>query len=224
MPEVIRVALCDDHAMVRAGLREVLAEAGDIDVVGEAATAEEAVHLARAQRPDVFVMDLSLPGTSGIDATRRIGEVSPKTTVLVLTAHDDVAYLRRAFAAGARGYLVKDAADFDLVLAVRRVAAGKEHVDPRLGAVLLEPGAGGSAELTEAERRILQQIGRGHTNAEIATDVGVSVRTIEARRAELQRKLGLRTRAELVRYAHQMDLDGGGGAPPQRPLRPGAPS
>ncbi|HLF40747.1 MAG TPA: response regulator transcription factor, partial [Acidimicrobiia bacterium] len=131
-PERIRVALCDDHAMVRAGLRRILADADDIDVVGEAATAEEAVTVARAQRPEVFVVDLGLPGASGIDATRRIGDASPATAVLVLTVHDDVAYLRRAFAAGARGYLVKDAADVDLVLAVHRVATGKEHVDPRL--------------------------------------------------------------------------------------------
>lgn len=212
MPEPIRVALCDDHAMVRAGLRRVLAEDGEIDVVGEAATAEEAVTLARAERPDVFVVDLGLRGESGVDATRRIGEVSPATAVLVLTVHDDVAYLRRAFAAGARGYLVKDAADVDLVLAVRRVASGKQHVDPRLGAALLTPEgapAGAAGGLSDAELRILSLIAQGHTNAEIAADQRVSVRTLEARRAELQRKLGLHTRAELVRFARQAGLGGG---------------
>jgi len=192
--------------MVRAGLRRVLGEDAEIDVVGEAATAEEAVALARSERPDVFVVDLGLPGTNGIDATRLIGEASPKTAILVLTVQDDVAYLRRAFAAGARGYLVKDAADVDLVLAVRRVAAGKQHVDPRLGAELLSPQAARSGDLTEGELHILELIAGGHTNAEIATRLGVSVRTVETRRAELQRKLGLHTRAELVRFARQAGL------------------
>jgi DNA-binding NarL/FixJ family response regulator len=212
LPEVIRVAVCDDHAMVRSGLRRLLEDEGGFDVVGEAATADEAVTLAREERPDVFVVDLGLRGESGVDATRRIGEVSPPTKVLVLTVHDDVAYLRRAFAAGARGYLVKDAADVDLVLAVRRVASGKPHVDPRLGAALLtaEGGAGGAASgLSESDLRILSLIALGHTNAEIATDQRVSVRTIESRRAELQRKLGLHTRAELVRFARQAGLGGG---------------
>ena len=212
MPEVIRVAVCDDHAMVRSGLRRLLEDEGGFDVVGEAATADEAVTVAREERPDVFVVDLGLRGESGVDATRRIGEVSPPTKVLVLTVHDDVAYLRRAFAAGARGYLVKDAADVDLVLAVRRVASGKPHVDPRLGATLLtaEGGPGGAASgLSESDLRILSSIALGHTNAEIATDQRVSVRTIESRRAELQRKLGLHTRAELVRFARQAGLGGG---------------
>ena len=215
MAEGIRVALCDDHAMVRGGLRRLLDEEDDLVVVGEAATAEEAVALARAQRPDVFVVDLGLPGPSGIEATGRIREASPGTAVLVLTGHDDVAYLRRAFAAGARGYLVKDAADVDLTLAIRRVAAGKEHVDPRLGAALLTPqGAAAAGELSETERRILELIAGGYTNAEIARRLSVAVRTAEARRAELQRKLGLRTRAELVRYANQA------GVQPERPDGP----
>lgn len=206
MPDCIRVALCDDHAMVRSGLRRLLDEDDDFVVVGEAATADEAIALARTERPDVFVVDLGLPGVSGIDATRRIRETSPATAVLVLTAQDDVAYLRRAFAAGARGYLVKDAADVDLTLAVRRVAAGKDHVDPRLGAQLLTPegaASGAAVGLTDPERRILGLIAGGYTNVEIARRLGVAVRTAEARRAELQRKLGLHTRAELVRFAHQ---------------------
>lgn len=211
MPEVIRVAVCDDHAMVRSGLRRLLEDEGGFDVVGEAATADEAVTLAREERPDVFVVDLGLRGESGVDATRRIGEVSPPTKVLVLTVHDDVAYLRRAFAAGALGYLVKDAADVDLVLAVRRVASGNPHVDPRLGATLLTAeGPGGAASgLSESDLGILSLVALGHTNAEIATDQRVSVRTIESRRAELQRKLGLRTRAELIRFARQAGLGGG---------------
>ncbi|HLF41260.1 MAG TPA: response regulator transcription factor [Acidimicrobiia bacterium] len=212
MAELIRVGLCDDHAMVRSGLRRLLEEGGGFEVVGEAATADEAVALAREARPDVFVVDLGLRGESGVDATRRIGDVSPTTAVLVLTVHDDVAYLRRAFAAGARGYLVKDAADVDLVLAVRRVASGKQHVDPRLGAALVTPEAGpagAAGGLSDSDLRILSLIALGHTNAEIAADQRVSVRTVESRRADLQRKLGLRTRAELVRFARQAGLGGG---------------
>ena len=126
MTKVIRVGLCDDHAVVRNGLRRIVDEEPDLEVVGEAGTAAGAVSVAWAERPDVFVMDLGLPGTSGIDATRQVVEVSPQTAVLVLTVHDDVGYLRKAFDAGARGYLVKDAADVELVLAIRQVAAGHD--------------------------------------------------------------------------------------------------
>jgi two-component system response regulator NreC len=173
MTEVIRVGLCDDHAVVRSGLGRIVADEPDLEVVGEAGTAEEAVSLARAERPDVFVMDLGLPGASGIDATRRVVAVSPQTAVLVLTVHDDVGYLRKAFDAGARGYLVKDAADVELVLAIRQVAAGHEYVHPRLGAALLGPVAaahvgGPGGELSERELEVLRLVALGHTNAEIA--------------------------------------------------------
>ena len=115
MSDIIRVALCDDHAVVRSGLRRLLADEVDLTVVGEAGTADEAVAIAASEHPDVFVMDLGLPGTSGIEATRRVNAVSPGTAVLVLTMHDDIGYLRKAFDAGAHGYLVKDAADVELV-------------------------------------------------------------------------------------------------------------
>jgi len=211
MTEVIRVGLCDDHAVVRSGLRRIVADEPDLEVVGEAGTAEEAVSLARAERPDVFVMDLGLPGASGIDATRRVVEVSPQTAVLVLTVHDDVGYLRKAFDAGARGYLVKDAADVELVLAIRQVAAGHEYVHPRLGAALLGPVAaahvgGPGGELSERELEVLRLVALGHTNAEIAAALFVSVRTVESHRAHVQQKLGLKTRADLVHYAREHAL------------------
>lgn len=211
MSAVIRVALCDDHAVVRSGLCRVVADEPDLEVVGEAGTAEEAVAVARAERPDVFVMDLGLPGSSGIEATRRIAEVSPQTAVLVLTVHDDVAYLRKAFDVGARGYLVKDAADVELVLAIRQVAAGEEYVHPRLGAALLSPSATGhvvgpGGELSERELEVLRLVALGHTNTEIAADLYVSVRTVETHRAHVQQKLGIKTRADLVRYAHDHGL------------------
>jgi DNA-binding NarL/FixJ family response regulator len=211
MSGMIRVALCDDHAVVRSGLARIVAEEPDLEVVGEAGTAESAVAVARAERPDVFVMDLGLPGISGIEATRQVAEVSPETAILVLTVHDDVAYLRQAFDAGARGYLVKDAADVELVLAIRQVAAGEEYVHPRLGAALLAPVAdarimGPGGELSAREVEVLRLVALGNTNAEIAAELYVSVRTVETHRSHVQQKLDLKTRADLVRFAREHRL------------------
>lgn len=212
MPDPIRTALCDDHAVVRSGLRRVLSDEADIEVVGEAGSAVEAVAVARVARPDVFVMDLGLPGTGGIEATRRVCAASPGTKVLVLTVHDDVAYLRKAFDAGARGYLVKEAADVELVLAVRHVAAGEEYVHPSLGAALLTPSAAGAraagpgGELSDRELEVLRLVALGHTNAEIAAQLYVSIRTVETHRAHLQHKLGVKGRADLARRAREIGL------------------
>lgn len=211
----LTVALCDDHAMLRAGLRRLLGDEADLAVIGESGTAEEAVAMAQLEKPDVFVLDLGLPGKSGIEAIRQIREVSPSTRVLVLTMHDDVAYLREAFAAGASGYLVKRAADVELVLAVRAVAAGERYVHPSLGAALLEgaampPGssAGSQDQLSQREIEILRLLAVGHTNAEIARNLHLSVRTIETHRAHVQQKLQLRSRADLARYARERGLLG----------------
>jgi DNA-binding NarL/FixJ family response regulator len=207
LAEPIRVALCDDHTVVRSGLRRLLEDETDIAVVGEAGNAEDAVALARAEQPDVLIMDLGLPGVSGIEATRQVHAAVPSTRVLVLTAHDDIAYLRKAFAAGACGYLVKDIVDLELVLAIRQVAAGHEYVHPRLGAALVSGTgtshrpAGPGGELSEREVRVLCLVAGGYTNAEIAAQLYVSVRTVETHRAHVQQKLGLHSRAELVRYA-----------------------
>ena len=212
MPDMIRTALCDDHRVVRSGLRRLLQDEPDIEVVGEAGTAGEAVALAQIEHPDVFIMDQGLPGTSGIEAARKLREVSPATRVLMLTVHEDVAYLRAAFEAGAAGYLVKDAADVELVQAVRTVASGRQYVHPTLGAALLAPetaaarpqGPGGA--LSEREVEVLRLVALGFTNAEIAGRLVVSVRTVETHRAHLQQKLGLRSRAELVRFAQEHGL------------------
>ena len=212
MADSIRIALCDDHAVVRSGLRRLLEAEPDLEVVGESGSADEAVEVATAARPDVFVMDLGLPDRSGIAATADVCAVSPATRVLVLTAHDDVAYLRRAFEAGATGYLVKDAADVELVQAVRQVAAGKQYVHPTLGAALLSPEAatarpaGPGGELSEREVEVLALIANGLTNAEIAERLYVSVRTVETHRAHIHQKLNVRTRAELVRVAREAGL------------------
>ena len=209
----IRVALCDDHAIVRSGLRRILDAEDDLEVVGEAGSAEAAVEVARRTHPDVFVMDLGLPDASGIVATARVREANPPTRVVVLTVHDDVGYLRRAFEAGADGYLVKDAADVDLVHAVRAVAGGGRYVHPTLGAQLLEssgPGRprveGRGGELSEREVEVLRLIALGHTNAAIAEELYVSVRTVESHRAHINQKLAARSRAELVEIARQAGL------------------
>ena len=212
MADPIRVALCDDHGVVRSGLRRILDDEADIVVVGDAGNAEDAVAIARAERPDVFVMDLGLPGTGGITATRQVRDASPSTAVLILTVHDDVGYVRKGFDAGASGYLVKEAADVELVQAVRAVAAGGQYVHPSLGAALLTPEAarprlaGPGGELSEREQEVLRLIALGLTNAEIGERLFVSVRTVETHRAHIHQKLNLRTRAELVRFARDAGL------------------
>ncbi len=212
MAERLRVALCDDHAVVRSGLRRIVEAEADLEVVGEAGTAKEAVALAAATTPDVMVMDLGLPDSSGIVATAEVLQASPSTRVLVLTVHDDVAYLRRAFSAGAAGYLVKEAADVELIQAVRQVAAGRQYVHPTLGAALLAPeppaghlgGPGG--ELSEREIEVLRLVALGLTNPEIAERLYVSVRTVETHRAHISQKLDVHNRAELVRRARDAGL------------------
>lgn len=208
----VRIALCDDHGVVRSGLRMILdAEAG-LDVVGEAATAAEAVVLADQARPDVFVIDVGLPDRSGIDVIADIRTVSSETRVLVLTVHDDVAYLRRSFDAGATGYLLKEAADVELVQAVHQVMSGHQYVHPSMGAALLADEAkstrlgGPGGELSDREIDVLRLIALGLTNPQIAAELFVSVRTIETHRSHVYQKLGVHDRAELVRLALEADL------------------
>ena len=209
---VVRVALCDDHGVVRSGLRRILDAEQDLEVIGEAGTIRDAVALAASERPDVFVMDLNLPDGSGITATASVRKASPATRVLVLTVHDDVAYLRRAFEAGADGYVLKEAADIELVHAVRQVASGHQYVHPTLGAALLAPDTptarlgGPGGDLSEREIEVLRCIALGSTNGEIAERLYVSVRTVETHRAHVQQKLNIRTRAQLVRFAREAGL------------------
>lgn len=213
MSTPVRIALCDDHAVLRAGLTRLLLDEPDFEVVGEAGTADEAVTLAKAQAPDVFVLDLGLPGDNGFSAIPRILEASPDTRVLILTMHDDLVYLRQAFEAGASGYVIKSAVDVELVLAVRAVAAGGRYVHPSMGAALLDqpptharPSPTPSG-LSPREIEVLQRLAAGHTNAEIARELSVSVRTVETHRAHIQQKLGLRTRADLARYFREQGLE-----------------
>jgi two-component system response regulator NreC len=202
----IRVVLVDDHAVVRAGLRRVLDAEEDIEVVAEAGSVRDAVFEARAQKPDVIVMDVVMPGTSGIDGTPLVLNEAPDAKVLVLSMQDDPRYVREAFAAGASGYVMKEAADTDVVEAVREVAEGRRYLHPALGARMIESEAREREEaeadpLSEREREVLRFLALGHTNQEIAKMLYISVRTAESHRAHIMQKLRLGTRAELVRYA-----------------------
>ncbi|HWB22874.1 MAG TPA: response regulator transcription factor [Gaiellaceae bacterium] len=206
MEAFIDVQLCDDHALVRSGLRRLLEVEPGLRVIGEAANADEAVEQVRAGQPDVLLLDIVMPGRSGIEALPEIASVAPETKVLMLSMQDDPVYVRQAFAAGANGYLLKEAADTELVQAIREVAAGRRYVHPALGARLAEAGLRPEAEtdadsLSGREHEVLRLLALGHTNQEIAKLLFISIRTAETHRARIMQKLGLRTRAELVRYA-----------------------
>lgn len=213
MSEPIRVLLCDDHRVVRAGLRRLLEEHGDLSVVGEAGTAAEVQRLTVTTRPDVVVLDIGLPDRSGLDVVGELLTAAPATRVLILSMHEDIAYLRRAFDVGAIGYLPKDAADVELVAAVREAAAGRRYVHPSLGAALLAaPTAEGTmvrgpgGRLTDRETAVLRLLALGHTNAEMGQGLFLSERTIETHRAHIRHKLGVSGQAELVRIAREAGL------------------
>jgi two-component system, NarL family, response regulator NreC len=202
----VRLLIVDDHAVVRSGLRRVLEAEDDIEVVGEAGDLRGAVFEARAQKPDVVLMDLVMPGGSGIEATPAVLKEVPEAKVLMLSMQDDPRYVHEAFAAGAHGYVLKEAADAEVVDAVREVAAGGRYVHPALGARLVaaeaEERARADADpLSDREREVLRLLALGHTNQEIAKMLYLSVRTVETHRAHIMQKLRLTTRAELVRYA-----------------------
>jgi two-component system response regulator NreC len=203
---VIQVVLVDDHAVVRSGLRLLLDGQKDIEVVGEAGNAQDAVFRARALKPDVILLDVVMPGESGIDVLPTLLKESPDTRVLVLSMQDDPSYVREAFAAGASGYVLKEAADEEVVSAVREIAGGGSYVHPALGARMVaaeaqERAAAEADPLSEREREVLRLLALGHTNQEIADQLFISVRTAESHRAHIMQKLRLATRAELVRYA-----------------------
>ena len=202
----IRIVVVDDHAVVRSGLRRVLDSEGDIETVGEAASAERAVFEALEHKPDVVLLDVVMPGKSGIEGMPALLQAVPDVKVLVLSMQDDPRYVREAFEAGASGYVLKEAADTEVVGAVRAVAAGERYVHPALGARLVAAEAEErkrveSDPLSEREREVLALLALGHTNQEIAALLYISVRTAETHRAHIMQKLGLASRAELVRYA-----------------------
>jgi len=201
-----RVLIVDDHAVVRSGLKLVLDADDGIEPVGEAGTARDAIFEARSLKPDVILLDVVMPDQSGLDIIPTLLHENPDTKILVLSMQDDPRYVREAFDAGASGYVLKEAADSEVVAAVREVAGGGRYVDPELGARLV---AAESAErkraeedpLSDREGEVLRLLALGHTNQEIAKQLYISVRTAETHRAHIMQKLRLSSRAELVRYA-----------------------
>jgi DNA-binding NarL/FixJ family response regulator len=207
----LRVFLADDHAVVRAGLRALVNAQAGMEVVGEAAEGQAALEGATKLRPDVVVMDISMPGLNGAKATEQIKQACPGVKVLVLTAHEDKSYLRQLLEAGAVGYVLKRSAAQELVHALRAVAAGGIYLDPSLagkvvgtlvgkrGAKEVVPGA----ELSEREEEVVRLIAQGYSNKEIAARLSLSVKTVETYKARSLEKLGLRGRTDIVRYALQ---------------------
>ena len=199
-----KIVIADDHRVVRSGLCMLLDREEDFEVVAEAGDVADARRYVRAHRPDVLILDLNMPGDPSLPAIPILREESPGTRVVVLTMQEDPAFAREALQAGACGYVLKEAADEELVHAVRAAATGGTYLNPALGArIAAAPAeaAGPPDDLTEREVEVLRLIALGHTNAEIAQELYLSVRTVESHRAHIQQKLGRSTRAELVRYA-----------------------
>ncbi len=201
----IRILLADDHSVVRQGFRAILASQPDMEVVAEAANGREAVEQAQSLQPDVVVMDVAMPELNGIEATRRIQEEAPRARVLALSMHKDSVYVREILRAGARGYLLKDAIDTDLIAAVRSVAKGDGYISPSVSEAVLSDYRKHVTNpidlLSSREREVLQMIAEGLINKEIATRLNLSVYTVEAHRGRLMDKLNLHSSSELVRFA-----------------------
>jgi two-component system, NarL family, response regulator NreC len=203
----IRIVIADDHPVVRRGVRQLLSAEPGFEVVAEVDDLDGTRREVIGCRPDVLVLDLHMPGGSALAAIPELRESSPGTQIVVLTMQNEPAYALRALGAGALGYVLKEAAEEELVEAIRRAAAGDSYLNPRLGALLaLEPPPGPPGGLSAREAEVLRLIALGHTNVEIAEKLYLSVRTVETHRAHVQQKLGLSTRAELVHYALEHGL------------------
>lgn len=212
--EKITVVLVDDHQVMRKGLRLVLEDKGEIEVVAEASTGEEAVDLMNRLSPDVVIMDLSLPGMNGIEAIKKIKELKPEQRVLALTMHEDVLFLDKVLSAGGNGFVLKRAADEELLAAIKVVHRGEVYVDTSLQRYLvtraLKPESQGksrvSVELTAREKEILQLVALGYSNQEIAEKLIISVKTVENHKTRIKDKLEITSRSKLVRYAMEQGL------------------
>lgn len=213
--ERIRIVIADDHAVMRAGLRLLLDGQSDMEVVGEAGDGWETVEKAVALAPDIVLLDISMPGMSGLEAAREIKRRAPDSRLLILTMHDDEAYLRHFLRIGASGYVVKKAADSELVAAIRAVQRGESFVYPSLTRVLIDSylqqpetlnHRQSAGELTPRETEVLRLVAQGYTSQQIAEQLSISANTVETHRAHIMEKLGLRGRAQLVRYAMAMGL------------------
>ncbi|HXF84890.1 MAG TPA: response regulator transcription factor [Anaerolineales bacterium] len=210
-----RILLADDHAVLRAGLRLLLTSQNEYEVVGEAASGTETLSLAEELQPDLILLDLSMPALGGLDTLPALRKLAPTAKILILTMHDDPQYLRQALKHGASGYVLKKAADSELLSAIKAVLRGEMYVHPSMTRVLLEdmlPASRPTEEenvwetLSEREQEVLKLVALGHTSAEIAEQLNLSAKTVETYRARGMEKLGLRTRAALVKFALQKGL------------------
>jgi len=205
--ELLRVLICDDHTLVRAGLRRLLESFADIEVVAEAASADEVVIRAREALPHVILLDLSMPGRSGFDALAELRRTCPESAVVIMSMHDDALHVREALARGAMGFVVKEAAPAELEIALRAAAAGRPYLSPHVSAPQLQAlrnGTRGEANvdaLPRRQREILDALGAGRTTTQIAADLGISVKTVETHRARMMETLGCRNAGELLRIA-----------------------
>ena len=202
----IRIVIADDHGTMREGLRLLMNSQPDLEVVGEAADGREAIRLARQLAPDVLLMDITMPGMNGLDATRKVKEECPNIRVLTLTRHSDDGFLKQLLAAGASGYALKLSSGDDLMHAIRTVSAGGTYIDPAIAEKLVsrathKPGPTPRADLSEREEEVLRMIAWGYSNKEIASRLNLSVKTIEAHKANAMQKLNMTGRIDIVRYA-----------------------
>ena len=212
----IRVLIADDHAILRSGLKLLVNSQPDMEVVGEGADGKQAIEIARETKPDIALLDLSMPNVGGMDALEAVVRDSRKTRVVVLTMHDDPAYLRSVLAAGASGYVLKRSVDADLLSAIRAVHKGGTFIDSSLADVLVQDAIATSQRksarklptnlLSDRELQVLRMVAGGYSSQQIADQIYVSVKTVETYRSRLTAKLGLRTRSEVVRYAVRMGL------------------
>ncbi len=210
MAEPMRILIADDHAVLRSGLKMLLEAEPDMEVVGEAPDGPATIAETERLRPDVVLLDITMPGGSGLTAMQAIADAYPRTRILVLTMHDEVGYLRQCFEAGAAGYVLKSTADTELVAAIRAVHRGEQFVDPAvvsstvlqlLGVSSVPAGGVAGPPLSAREQEVLPYIARGYTSREAADELHISPKTVETYRLRVMQKLGLRTRAELVEYA-----------------------
>jgi two-component system response regulator NreC len=206
----IRVLLADDHGIVRQGLKLILATQPDFEVIGEASNGREAAELAEKLRPDIVLMDVQMPELNGIEATRRMVAANARIRVLVLSMHKEALYVREVLKAGARGYILKDAIDTELLSAMRSVARGDGYISPAVSGALLtdyrEQSANPLDTLSTREREVLQLIAEGKTNKEVATKLNLSVYTVDSHRGKIMEKLNLHSAGELVRFAMKNGL------------------
>lgn len=209
----IRILIADDHGLMRAGLRAMLEDEPNMQVVGEASNSEEALRLAGQLLPDILLLDIGMPGGDGIETTRRLKKMAPQVQVLILTVHEEESLLREAIQAGASGYVIKRAVEEDLIAAITAVSRGDMYIHPGVTRLLvkdLSPGGGQEIKavepLTARELEVMDYIVRGYTNRQIAEALSISIRTVEGHRASIFGKLGVKNRVELIDYAEKHGL------------------